>query len=203
MSDLSLKELMVPVEDYASVPLGASILEGILALKEAQHREFREDPERHRDRAVLVKNEQGEVVGKLSMWSIIGCLEPNYHRVKGGAASSMAASRVGTARAMVEGVMESSHLWRSRLRTIARDTAHLKVQDLLHEPRKKELIDENSSLETAIHQLSTGHFMSLLVTRNNRIVGVLRLVDVFDAVCRMIGCEDVRAPVDSGNTSTI
>ena len=30
MSDLSLKDLMVPVEDYASVPLGASILEGIL-----------------------------------------------------------------------------------------------------------------------------------------------------------------------------
>ena len=202
MSDLSLKDLMVPVEDYASVPLGASILEGILALKEAKDREFSEDPRRHSDRAVLVKDAQGEVVGKLSMWSIIGCLEPNYHRVKGGSASSMAASRVGTARAMVEDVMESSHLWRSRLRTIAQDTAHLKVQDLLHEPRKKELIDEHSSLETAIHQLSAGHFMSLLVTRNNRIVGVLRLVDVFDAVCRLISREDVRVTLDDGDSST-
>ena len=66
MSDLNLKDLMIPAEDYASVPLGASILEGILALKAAQHREFSEDPERHRDRAVLVTDAHGEVVGKLS-----------------------------------------------------------------------------------------------------------------------------------------
>jgi hypothetical protein len=35
--------------------------------------------------------------------------------------------------------------------------------------------------------------MSLLVTRNDRIVGILRLVDVFDAVCRKIRREDVDA----------
>ena len=86
MKEPSLKDLMVPVEDYASVSLDASIIEGILALKEAQQKEFREDPERHRDRAVLVKDLQGEIVGKLSMWSIIGCLEPSYGRAKGGAA---------------------------------------------------------------------------------------------------------------------
>ena len=91
MSGFSLKELTVPAEDYASVSLDASVLEGILALKKAQQREFRDDPERHRDRAVLVKDAQGVIVGKLSMWSIVGCLEPNYGRAKGGAASLKAA----------------------------------------------------------------------------------------------------------------
>jgi len=201
MNEPSLKDLMVPVEDYASVSLEASIIEGIFALKEAQQRAFRKDPEKHRDRAVLVKGPKGEIVGKLSMWSIIGCLEPSYGRAKGGAASSKAASRVGSARIKIDEIMESSHLWRSRLSTLADDTALLRVKDLLHEPRPKELIDENSSLQTAIHKLVAGHFMSLLVTREGRIVGILRLVDVFEAVCRMIRREDTQATLPAGNSS--
>jgi len=200
MSDFRLTDLMVPVENYASVSQDASIREGIFALKEAQRREFLEDPERHRDRAVLVIDHQGQIVGKLGMWSIIGCLEPNYDRVRGGAASSKAASRVGSARGVINGVMESSHLWRSRLRTIADDTADLRIEDLLHAFRNKELIDENASLEQAIHQLVSGHFMSLLVTRKGRIVGILRLVDVFEAVCRMISPEGTDDP--SGTDSS-
>jgi len=202
MSGFSLKELTVPAEDYASVSLDASVLEGILALKKAQQREFRDDPERHRDRAVLVKDAQGVIVGKLSMWSIVGCLEPNYGRAKGGAASLKAASRVGSARLQIERIMESSHLWRSRLKTIANDTAPLRVKDVLRKLRPKELIDENSSLETAIHQLVAGHFMSLLVTRDGRIVGILRLVDVFEAVCNMIGSEDPRMKAHGGSSGT-
>ena len=202
MSEFSLKDLTVPIEDYASVSLDASLLEGILALKEAQQRIFHDDPERHRDRAVLVKDSRGEIIGKLSMWSIIGCLEPNYGRAKGGVASSKAAARVGSARIQIEGIMKSSHLWRSRLRTIANDTAPLKVKDLLHKVRPAELIDENATLETAIHQLVNGHFMSLLVTREGRIIGILRLVDVFEAVCRMIRREDTRAAARGAASGT-
>jgi CBS domain-containing protein len=200
MNESSLKDLMVPVEDYASVSLEASIIEGIFALKAAQQRRLREDPEKHRDRAVLVKDPKGEIVGKLSMWSIVGCLEPSYGRGKGGTASSKAASRVGSARIKIDEIMASSHLWRNRLSTLADDATLLRVKDLLHEPRPKELIDENSSLETAVHKLVAGHLMSLLVTRDGRIVGILRLVDVFEYVCRMIGREDTHATPPVGNS---
>lgn len=198
MKELKIVDLMLPAGDYASIHQDASILEGILALKEAQQREFEDDPGRHRDRAVLVKDAQGEIIGKLSMWSIIGCLEPNYDRVLGGAASSKAASRIGSARTMIGEMMESSYLWRSRLRTIADESAHLTIKDLLHAPREKELIDEAASLERAIHQLVAGHFMSLLVTRDGRIAGILRLVDVFDAVSRMIRREHEQTTAGDG-----
>lgn len=201
MNKYTLKELMVPVDDYASISVDASMLEGILALEEAQRREFQGDPKRHRDRAVLVKDSQGQIIGKLSMWSIIGCLEPRYDRIKGGATSSMASSRVGSARVMIEEIMESSHLWRSCLSNIVDDTAHLKIQDLFHTPREYELIDESESLEVAIHRLVAGHFMSLLVTSDNKVVGILRLVDVFKVVCNMIRHDDVQATVDDGKSS--
>jgi CBS domain-containing protein len=186
MTNYKLKDLITSVDDYASISLDATILEGILALQEAQQKVFKDDPTRHRDRAVLVKNEQGEVIGKLSMWSILGCLEPSYRQEKGGSASSKAASRVGSAREVIDRMMESSHLWRNRLDSIASETTHLKIKNLLHEPREKELIDEDASLEKAIHQLVSGHFMSLLVTRKNRIIGILRLIDVFEAVSKII-----------------
>ncbi len=181
---------MVLAEDYASISIDASIRDGIFALEQAQRREFHEDPTRHRDRAVLVLDERGEIIGKLSMWSIIGCLEPSYERSESGSESSKAASRVGSARAVFAQMMESSHLWRSRLGSIADETTHLKIKDLLHAPREKELIDEDAPLEKAIHQLVDKHYMSLLVTREDRIVGILRLVDVFEAVCGMIKREN-------------
>ena len=134
MADYLVKDLMVLAEDYASIPIDASILEGILALEQAQQRAFREDPERHRDRAVLVRDPQGEIIGKLSMGVILGCLEPSYDRAAGGAASSKASSRSGSARAMMEEVVGASHLWRSRLRHIADETTHLKIRDMLRPP---------------------------------------------------------------------
>ena len=186
MREYRVKELMVPAEEYASISIDSSIRDGILALEQAQRREFREDPTRHRDRAVLVMDQSGDIIGKLSMWSIIGCLEPVYEQRESNSAFSKAAARVGSAEAVLKQVMESSHLWRNRLASIADETTDLKIKNLLHTPREKELIDEDAPLEKAIHQLVDKHYMSLLVTREERIVGISRLVDVFEAVCGMI-----------------
>lgn len=190
MREYRVKDLMVPAKDYASISIDASIRDGILALEEAQQRELHEDPGRHRDRAVLVLDQRGEIIGKLSMWSIIGCLEPSYGRPESGSRSSKSGARIGSAWAVITQMTESSHLWRSRLGSIADETTHLKIKNLLHAPREKELIDEDASLEKAIHQLVDKHYMSLLVTREGRIVGILRLVDVFEAVCGMIKREN-------------
>ena len=43
-------------------------------------------------------------------------------------------------------------------------------------------MDENASLDMALHQLTAGSNLSLLVTHGADIVGVLRLADVFAAV---------------------
>jgi predicted transcriptional regulator len=52
----------------------------------------------------------------------------------------------------------------------------------MHTPTEGEYVSEDASLEVAIHQLIMGHHQSLLVTRKKKIVGILRLTDVFAAV---------------------
>lgn len=49
-------------------------------------------------------------------------------------------------------------------------------------PSIGEFVSEDSSLDTAIHRLVAGGHLSLLVTRDKKIIGILKLSDVFAAV---------------------
>jgi CBS domain containing-hemolysin-like protein len=62
----------------------------------------------------------------------------------------------------------------------------------MYTPGKGEFVNENSTMDEAIHQMITERHHSLLVTAGHdvhEIVGVLRLADVFEFVCdRMHEC---------------
>jgi len=57
-----VKDLMVPLEEYATVPLDSTLYDAILALEKAQ---AAFDPKKHKHRAILVLDASGKVVGKL------------------------------------------------------------------------------------------------------------------------------------------
>ena len=52
----------------------------------------------------------------------------------------------------------------------------------MHVPTEGEYVDEDATQDEAIHQLVLGHHQSLLVTKEGKITGILRLSDVFEAV---------------------
>ena len=56
---------------------------------------------------------------------------------------------------------------------------HLLMTEIVVTPTEGEFISEDASLEVAIHQLIMVNNQSLLVTRDKKIVGILRLTDVF------------------------
>jgi predicted transcriptional regulator len=57
-------------------------------------------------------------------------------------------------------------------------------------PLEGEIIDQEATLNRAVHQLVVGHFQSLLVTSKGEFVGILRLVDVFHELTeRMKACK--------------
>ena len=45
-----------------------------------------------------------------------------------------------------------------------------------------EYISEDGSLDQAIHKLASGKHLSLLVSKGDKITGILRVADVFTAV---------------------
>ena len=80
MRTITVRELMVPLEGYATVPWEATLREAILALEKAQ---MTLNPSRHKHRAILVLDESGKVVSKITMKNILVALEPNYGKVEG------------------------------------------------------------------------------------------------------------------------
>lgn len=177
--EIRVRDLMVPLEEYATVSEEATLYEAVVALEEAQ-RSF--DQSRDRHRAILVLNKQGKVVGKLSQHDVIRGLEPSYDRI----GDFRGSSRMGFSPEFIRSLLKNYALWEKPLREICRKAAEIKVKDIYYTPTKGEFVREEDTLNTAIHQLIVGHHQSLLVTRGQEVVGILRLSDVFRAVCRMI-----------------
>ncbi len=72
MESYTVKDVMVPISEYVSVPEGSTLFEAILALEKAQE-DF--DHSKYRHRAVLVLDKNKRVVGKLSQLNVLRALE--------------------------------------------------------------------------------------------------------------------------------
>ena len=186
MQSIAVKDLMVPKDQYASVTGDATLRDAALVLRQAQKLGQSVDPGRHRDRAILVLDETGRVIGKLSMLNVLRGLLPQYERQQGALASSMAASRVGSARTFLDTQEKRAGLWANPLANLVSKAARVLVRDLVRPFGAGETVDEESPLDSALNQMVVGRYQSLLVTRNGEITGILRLTDVYEAISHLL-----------------
>ena len=175
MKTISVKDLVVPLSEYATIPLGASLLEAVEALEAAQE-EF--DATKYRHRAILVLDETGHVVGKIGQIGALRALEPKYCEMVEG----QAISRFGFSADFIKSMCHQYELFDKPLDDLCKKAATLKAEDCMDELSENEYIEIEATLDMAIHQLVMGHHQSLIVRDNNSIVGILRLTDVFVAV---------------------
>ena len=85
MKTIAVNELMIPLEEYATVPQDTNLYEAVLALERAQ---MAFDPAKHKHRAILVLDEHKQVVGKLTMLDILMAMEPKYAELEAAGALS-------------------------------------------------------------------------------------------------------------------
>ncbi|MDO9111949.1 MAG: CBS domain-containing protein [Desulfatirhabdiaceae bacterium] len=175
MKTYQVKELMIPLTEYATVDEDATLFDAVMALEKAQ---LAFNHSQYQHRAILILNKEGKVVGKLSQIDVLRTLEPKYAEMQG----SNGLSRYGFSKKFMKSMLIQHHLWESPLKDICRKAGEKRVTDFMHAPTEGEYVSEEATLDEAIHQLVLGQHQSLLVTKDNEIVGVLRLTDVFAAV---------------------
>ena len=168
----TVKDVMTPLSMYATVSEEATLHEAAMALNEAQQ-QFEQDRSRHR--LLLIADENGKVLGKISQLDVLRALEPKGEHIE----DSRSLRRFGVSREYLRPMLRQCRFWEKPLIDLCREASKLKVKRLLHAPAEGEFVDENASLAEAIHQLASEHHQSLLVTRDRRIVGILRQVDMF------------------------
>ncbi len=177
MDTYKVKDLMVPLEEYATVSHGATLYDAVLALEKAQE-ELERSNTAYLHRAVLVYDDNKKVIGKISQLDVLTALEPKY----GEMGHSRSMSRVAFSPQFLKNMLETYSLLSESFETVCRKTRDINVKEVMYTPSEGEYVSENASLREAIHQFVMGHHQSLLVTRGEDIAGVLRLTDVFKAV---------------------
>ncbi len=183
MKNYYVKDIMIPISEYASVSEDATLFEAVMELKKAQNSYTKN---KYAFRAILVLDNGGDVVGKLSQFDILKALEPKYienesemEKLSGGYFDA----------SFLKPILMQYDLWNKPLDDICKKASAKKVKDFMYAPSEGDYIEENRTLDYGIHHLLIGKHHSILVTageKNNKIVGILRLTDVFKKICSMI-----------------
>ena len=176
MENYAVKDLMVPLSEYATVAKGRTLFEAVQALEKAQE-EF--DHTKYRHRGVLILDDEGLVIGKLSHLDALRALEPADQDEANGLDEL---SQLGFSDKFVRDISLKKRMQAEPLKELCRRAQTLKVEDFMQATAEGQCIDQEASLDLAIHQLVFGNHLSLLATKNDKIVGILRLADVFAAV---------------------
>jgi CBS domain-containing protein len=176
MERFLVKDLMVPISEYATVAVGTTLLDALRDLERAQEAYT---VSKYQHRAILVLGDDGKVVGKISQLRALKAIQPELEVTE-------ELDEMRHFKFSESFLSELRDLHRFRGKIISKDTlreaAGKKVEEFMQTPTPGEYVSEDCNLDTAIQRLVAGAHMSLLVTRNDRIVGVLRISDVFAAV---------------------
>ena len=185
MNNFIVKDLMVPLSEYATVQEGSTLFEAVIALEKAQEQfDYEHTPYHHR--AVLILNRNKKVVGKLSQFGVLRAILPKNERTQ----QIEDISLFGFSTRLINSLREKYRLEEGILDNIYKKAVRMKVEDHMQTLSEGEYVDENASLDTAIYQLVAGTHLSLIVSRQDEIIGLLRLSDVFAAVFHaMKSCE--------------
>ena len=174
METVKVKDLMVPLDEYATVDEDATLYEAVMALEKA-HEELDRTRYTYLHRAILVLNKDRKVVGKISQLDVLRSLEPKYGEI----GDLAGAGRGGFSPQFIQSMLKRYALFEGPLNAICSSAARIKVKEFMYTPQEGEYVSQDAGLNEAIHQLVMGLHQSLLVTRDKDIVGVLRLTDVF------------------------
>jgi CBS domain-containing protein len=182
MQSIDIKDIIVPLAEYATVSQDATLYDAIKALAKAKS-EF--DQSRDKHRAILVLDDEDHVIGKLSQIDVIRGLEPGYKKldkfpkIKHWALSSDALSNI----------LKDQQLWQEPLKDLGKKSTTIHVSDIMHTPDDGEYVSQHASLDEAMHQLVVGQHQSLLVVDSDnvhKVIGILRLTDVFSTLVEVI-----------------
>lgn len=185
MKDFTIKNLILPISEYATVPLGTTLFDAILALEQAQEKFYHG---KYQHRAILVMDDEKKVVGRISQQRILKAIEAGGELSKDLNKLKM----FNFSDAYVENIRETIRLdTKVFTQKALKKAASKKVEEFMQKPTPDEYVAESSPLDLAVHKLVNGNHLSLLVTRDEKIIGVLRMSDVFTAACHEMKVLDV------------
>ncbi|MBT3177333.1 MAG: CBS domain-containing protein [Desulfobacula sp.] len=179
-----VKELMIPLSEYATVNEDDTLEKAVKTLCDSQ-KALSIDAYKHR--ATLVYDKTGDITGKVSLFDVLRALEPKYSQFgNSDHLSKMGLSRFGLSNDFLHSLVENYNLWDESCESLVEKAKKRPVKEIMYSPQEGEYVDEDLSIPEAIHHFILGNHQSLLVLRQKKVVGILRLTDVFKLICDLM-----------------
>ena len=181
MKSISVKEMTTPLSDYATVTEDASLHDAVAELEKTQQK-FKDHLYPHN--SVIVVDNNNKVIGRITQLEALKALEPKYFEM----GDITALSRFGLSHSYLTSMIGVHKLFEKPLDHVCRKASSIKVKSFITPFSKNDFIDENATLNEAIHQFVVGgHYCpSILVKRGEKVTGVLRLTDIFHEISKKI-----------------
>jgi CBS domain-containing protein len=176
-----VRDLMIPLSEYVVVSSETTLKEALRTLL-VSHEQLTAG--RHPHRAVLVADQKGEIVGKLGQRGFLEALEPKY-KVLGDVERL---PKAGLSEGFVNTIMDDLRFWQDDLQVVCSRAGTIRIDQVMKPMDAR--IDESASLTEAIHLIVMAQALSILVTRHEKVVGILRLSDLFVEVARFVTSAD-------------
>lgn len=177
MKEMLIKTVMTPLLDYVTIKETDTVYDVFQVL------EKNKSDRRNSHRDVIVIDDNGKFKGKVTMLDIFRALEPNYKKL-------FKNYKDGTlTKDYVINAMRDFNLWMEPIKSICERGANIKVAEIMHVPVDFEYLQEDDSLEKALHEYVMGVHQPLIVKKGDTVTGVLRFGDLFEVIREeMLAC---------------
>ncbi|MGB5232047.1 MAG: CBS domain-containing protein [Desulfoprunum sp.] len=176
MEKMHVRDLMVPADRFPKISNRASFYEAVNALEIAQQKFMAGEAQQ---RILLVEDDGGRIIGKLSPIDLLRGLETNYSRV----VAEKTLSRYGFGN-IWKTIQEDYNLWGDPFHDLCRKAAQVQIQDFLKGPSEGQTVGVDDLMAKCFHLFVMNRHDSLFVVDGERIVGLLRFSDVYREVSR-------------------
>nr|WP_320015329.1 CBS domain-containing protein [uncultured Desulfobacter sp.] len=177
MKEILIKTVMIPLPDYMTIKETDTVYDVFQIL------EKNKPDGRHAHRDVIVVDDNGNFKGNVTMIDIFRTLEPNYKKLFQNYEGKT------LTKDYVINAMRDFNLWIEPIKNICERGARIKVSEIMHVPSKGEYLQEDDSLEKALHEYVMGAHQPLIVKNGDTVTGVLRFGDLFEVIReQMLAC---------------
>lgn len=177
MEKMKVRELMRPVEEFPRISSQATIWDAVVALEKAQE-EFTSG--RTSQRILLVHDEGGKIVGKISPMDVVQGLEPNYDKID----SLRNISHYHLGESTLDSMKEQLRLWQEPLADLCKKAYSLKIENSVKMPTPDHVVDADGKMGDAFHLFVVGRHDSLFVRDGEEVAGLITFSDVYRRIAQ-------------------
>ena len=188
-----VKDIMCPIEDYEFVDVETSLCDALALLKK-NHQKAQADSKRAFHKTMFVKDGSGKIVGKLSAYDLTKGLvpEPAKKHMISRSFYSVLSSRALEVADEVHDMQQRFKWLHSTFGELIQQESRKKVKDIMSPAYP--LLTEEDTINKAIYIMFKENIRQPMVTRDGKVVGVVRLLEIFEELLEVLGDECFLGP---------